>query len=102
MLNAALVRAARMQVEASTKEAAASWGAGSKKKMSAEQKRRKRQQYYVKNRASIAARNRAWRQANRQQISRKKKVYNRQVSMGMRRQRVRISQGHSYTFGGFR
>lgn len=56
--------------------------------------RRKRQhEYYVANRQKLLQGSRAYRAQNRAQISRKKKIYNRRVRTGVRRQRRRIQTG---------
>lgn len=71
--------------------------------LSAEEKKRRRHAYYVANRQKLLTRGRAYRVQKRPEIQRKKKIYNRLVSTGAKKQRRRIDTGQfSYGYAGYR
>ena len=70
---------------------------------SADEQRRKRHAYYIANRQKLLTRGRAYRVQKRPELKRKKKIYNRLVNSGGRRQRRRINTGSfSYGYSGYK
>lgn len=71
--------------------------------MTPDEARRRRHAYYIKNRHRQLQKSKQYRLKNKAVIARKKKLYNRQVATGTKKQRRRVQQGsHSYGYGGWK